>query len=55
MSGCGKKRRPTQIAAIAAAIRCSRRGKPLRVYRCPDCGGWHLTSRVKIARPQETT
>lgn len=19
----------------------------LRVYQCPDCGGWHLTSQVK--------
>lgn len=50
---CGKKRRPTEEAAIAAAIRCSRRGKPLRVYECPDCGGWHLTSRVTIARAKE--
>lgn len=49
--GCGKRRHPNATAAIAAAIRCSKRGRPLRVYRCPDCGGWHLTSRVRIATP----
>jgi uncharacterized protein YlaI len=51
---CAKKRRDSEEEAIAAAIRCSRRGKPLRVYLCPECGGWHLTSRVTIARPMES-
>lgn len=52
---CGKKRRPDYESAIAAAIRCSRRGKPLRVYLCPDCGGYHLTSKVQIAQPLKET
>ena len=57
--GCGKKRRPDYETAIAAAIRCSRRGKPLRVYLCdgsdgnPPCWGWHLSSLVTIARAKE--
>jgi hypothetical protein len=37
------KRCRSQLGAIAAAIRCSRRGAPLRVYRCPHCHTWHLT------------
>lgn len=45
MAGCGKRRHPTQIAAIAAALRLSRFNRPLRVYQCPDCGGWHLTKK----------
>lgn len=49
--GCGKRRHTTQLAAIASALRCSaRRGTPLRVYRCPNCGGWHLTSKTRPAR-----
>lgn len=46
MAGCsGKRRHKTQTSAIAAALRLSRRGHPLRVYRCPTCGDWHLTKR----------
>jgi hypothetical protein len=42
----GKRRYETNRFAIAAALRASRRsGLPLRVYRCSDCGGWHLTKR----------
>jgi hypothetical protein len=53
---CGRKRRhPTQLDAIASAIRCSARaGHPLRVYACPDCGGWHLT-RWATAKPSTST
>lgn len=35
--------------AIAAALRRSRAAGPLRVYRCPACGWWHLTSQPKRA------
>lgn len=44
---CGTKHRyRDELDAIGAAIRCSaKRGTPLRVYRCPDCGDWHLTKR----------
>lgn len=32
---------------MSAALRSSRRsgGRPLRVYECPECRGWHLTKR----------
>lgn len=43
--GCNGKRRRSLMQAIAAAIRLSRRGTPLRVYRCPDCETWHLTKQ----------
>lgn len=43
---CTSKRRfRNETAAIKAAIGSSRHyGKPMRVYRCPVCRGWHLTS-----------
>lgn len=43
---CGKKARyRSKIDALIAANRCTMRGAPkLRAYRCPYCGGWHLTS-----------
>lgn len=25
----------------------SRRNKPQRIYKCPDCGAWHLTSQPR--------
>ena len=47
---CGKGRYPTERAAIKIALRSSlRSGTALRVYRCPDCHGWHLTSRKSWA------
>lgn len=44
---CGRKMRyPTKSAALMRASKCQRRGAPaLRAYRCPYCGGWHLTSK----------
>jgi hypothetical protein len=41
----GKRRHLNQGAAIGSALRCSRRAGPLRVYLCPLCAGWHLTSK----------
>lgn len=44
--GCGKTRYTHEKAAIRAAMGASRRsGLGLRVYRCPDCRGWHLTKK----------
>lgn len=43
----GKRRHEDEMAAIAAALRRSRSGTPLRVYPCPTCGGYHLTKMRK--------
>jgi formate dehydrogenase maturation protein FdhE len=43
-----KKRYTTQTAAINATIGSSRSfGKPLRFYKCPLCGKWHVSSSVR--------
>lgn len=48
---CGKDRHPSEMSAISAALRASKRaGIPLRVYFCGDCKGYHLTKRVHVAR-----
>lgn len=52
MTGCGKHRYRDRVAALLAlakirAADSSRRPKTeQRAYRCPDCGGWHLTSKA---------
>lgn len=44
----GKRRYATYTKAVRAAIGSSKSyGKPLRIYRCPDCGDYHLTSKVR--------
>lgn len=50
---CGKIRHATQRSAIRSAIASwfMSGGTPLRVYRCPDCSGWHLTSRKTWTKP----
>lgn len=53
-STCGKTRYRDKRAALTVAnLRAHRkrnrrkgRVKALRAYPCPDCLGWHLTSRV---------
>ncbi len=43
MRGCTSKVRYRSLAsAIDAAVRHA-----LTWYRCPYCGGWHLTSRAR--------
>ena len=37
----GKRSYPSGPAAARAAKKAKHRGN--RVYRCPDCGGWHET------------
>lgn len=49
MVSCGKTRYNTSAKARAALDGIRRRGsrdekKPVRVYPCPHCHGWHLTS-----------
>jgi len=47
---CGKNRYATHREGIRAAMISSRRsGLALRVYRCPKCHGWHLTSKPNLA------
>lgn len=57
MNPCTKRRHPTEWQATSAMYRAWRvhRGDklPVRVYHCPTCQGWHLTSqplREKVAR-----
>lgn len=47
---CGKKiRYSTEDEALSRAIRSTFYGKEtLRVYRCPYCHGWHLTSKERL-------
>lgn len=43
---CGKAIYRTQAAAIGVALRASKRsGQALRIYRCPERPGWHLTKK----------
>lgn len=46
---CRRKVRFTSDAAAQAALQrinpAKKSGKPLRVYKCPVCSGWHLTSQ----------
>ena len=37
-----------QEAENTAAYLEKTRNQTLRVYRCPDCGYWHLTKRIYI-------
>ncbi|WP_103035666.1 hypothetical protein [Castellaniella caeni] len=38
--------RNERVATIRAKQIGKRRGVELWVYKCPECKGWHLTSRV---------
>lgn len=42
----GKLRYPSWAAATEAAVRQPQRNikLPLMAYRCPSCGGWHLST-----------
>lgn len=45
---CGKKKRyrSEHEARLSANRAETARGKPLRVYQCPICGGWHITQNI---------
>lgn len=42
----GKRGYRSKGDALTIAIRAVRNFKPQRVYRCPHCGLFHLTSKV---------
>lgn len=50
----GKKRYVTEIEAQMVLLRIQSRSThdtvPIRVYPCPDCHGWHLTSNPKSGK-----
>ena len=53
-SVCAKVRYRDRIAALmalASTARGSSSRAEVRAYRCPDCGGWHLTSKKAYAAP----
>lgn len=45
---CGKHAYASEQSAIRwALIRSKHAGRPLRVYRCPEGNGYHLTKQVR--------
>lgn len=43
-----KKRYASRVDAEDAIAACAEHGRRgLRAYRCPYCGGWHLTSKPR--------
>jgi hypothetical protein len=44
-SGCSKAWYPDQAAARDALAKVEPGARPLRVYPCDRCDGWHLTSK----------
>jgi len=50
IDACMRKiRHRTEERALVRAARCAGKynARALRVYRCPACNGWHLTSKVR--------
>jgi hypothetical protein len=45
---CWRKQRFGTRASVAANIVARRSRWPLRGYRCPHCGGWHITGQPKL-------
>ena len=40
--------------ALGAALnRAVKGGQPLRAYKCPDCGFWHMTKQVTTKEGQQ--
>jgi len=50
LRACARKiRHRTESKALVAASRSAGKNnaKALRVYHCPQCGGWHLTHQAR--------
>ena len=43
--GCAKNPWSRKQALTAAAYHTKQTGKPIRTYKCPECGFFHLTSK----------
>lgn len=41
----GKRQYDDYSEAAHVALKRSRYAGPLRIYKCPSCGSWHLTKR----------
>jgi hypothetical protein len=56
MTRCSKYRYRDRIGALMALATVQRQDKSgrakleQRAYRCPTCGGWHLTSQAQRGR-----
>lgn len=52
----GKRRYGDRIAALLALANTTRsdsqRRNEVRAYRCPECQGWHLSSKAAYERPR---
>lgn len=52
----GKRRFRDRVAALLALAEIARadgeRREEVRAYRCPECRGWHLTSKAVYERPK---
>jgi hypothetical protein len=45
---CNKRTYPTRKAAMDSIVKPTSKPKrpvPIRAYECPECSGWHLTSK----------
>lgn len=52
---CAKKRYRNRAIAEKARASIERWSEaPMRVYGCPDCGGFHITSKVYRRRDGES-
>lgn len=55
MAKCAKRRYRSEIDAMIALSNAGnshdgRAKTEVRCYRCPKCGGWHLTSKARGGR-----
>ncbi len=49
-TACDHKARYTSKAAARSHLRKMRGGFRARIYRCPDCGDWHVTNHEKAKK-----
>lgn len=53
---CKKRRFKNEATADAELERAKSKARPeCRAYRCPDCAGWHLSSKKRKERVWDKT